>query len=68
MKKCSPFHGQNGQLVHWWVLLVHSGREKVGPGMGKCGTETHYQDNSNSFCKNQNQRFLHKSKAPANTG
>jgi hypothetical protein len=28
MKKCSPFHGQNGQLVHWWVL-VHSGREKV---------------------------------------
>jgi hypothetical protein len=23
-KKCSPSHGQNGQLVHWWVL-VHSG-------------------------------------------
>jgi hypothetical protein len=24
MKKRSPFSGQNGQLVHWW-LLVHSG-------------------------------------------
>jgi hypothetical protein len=23
MKKCSPFRGQNNQLVHWW-LLVHS--------------------------------------------
>jgi hypothetical protein len=20
MKKCSPSYGQNGQLVHWWVL------------------------------------------------
>jgi len=20
MKKCNPSHGQNGQLVHWWVL------------------------------------------------
>jgi hypothetical protein len=25
MKKRSPSRGQNGQLVHWW-LLVHSGR------------------------------------------
>jgi hypothetical protein len=25
MKKPSPSSGQNGQLVHWW-LLVHSGR------------------------------------------
>jgi len=24
MKKCRPSSGQNGQLVHWW-LLVHSG-------------------------------------------
>ncbi len=24
MKKCSPSNGQNGQLMHWW-LLVHSG-------------------------------------------
>jgi hypothetical protein len=24
MKKRSPSYGQNGQLVHWWVL-VHSG-------------------------------------------
>jgi hypothetical protein len=24
MKKRSPSSGQNGQLVHWW-LLVHSG-------------------------------------------
>jgi hypothetical protein len=24
MKKSSPSSGQNGQLVHWW-LLVHSG-------------------------------------------
>jgi hypothetical protein len=23
-EKCSPSSGQNGQLVHWW-LLVHSG-------------------------------------------
>jgi hypothetical protein len=29
MKKCNPSSGQNGQLVHWW-LLVHSGRGK-GP-------------------------------------
>jgi hypothetical protein len=26
MKKCKASSGQNGQLVHWW-LLVHSGRE-----------------------------------------
>jgi len=26
MKKRSPSSGQNGQLVHWW-LLVHSGQE-----------------------------------------
>jgi hypothetical protein len=25
MKKCKASSGQNGQLVHWW-LLVHSGR------------------------------------------
>ncbi len=25
MKKCNPSSGQNGQLVHWW-LLTHSGR------------------------------------------
>jgi len=25
MKKCTPSSGQNGQLVHWW-LLVHSTR------------------------------------------
>jgi hypothetical protein len=24
MKKRSPSYGQNGQLVHWWLLL-HSG-------------------------------------------
>jgi hypothetical protein len=24
MKKCNPSSGQNGQLVHWW-LLVHFG-------------------------------------------
>jgi hypothetical protein len=24
MKKCNPSSGQNGQLVHWWVL-IHSG-------------------------------------------
>ncbi len=24
MKKCNPSNGQNGQLVHWW-LLVHFG-------------------------------------------
>jgi hypothetical protein len=24
MKKCSPSNGQNGQLVHWW-LLIHVG-------------------------------------------
>jgi hypothetical protein len=24
MKKCKASSGQNGQLVHWW-LLVHSG-------------------------------------------
>jgi hypothetical protein len=25
MKKHNPSSGQNGQLVHWW-LLIHSGR------------------------------------------
>jgi len=25
MKKRNPSTGQNGQLVHWW-LLIHSGR------------------------------------------
>jgi hypothetical protein len=30
MKKRSPSSGQNGQLVHWW-LLVHSGQEKQAP-------------------------------------
>jgi len=24
MKKCNPCNGQNGKLVHWW-LLVDSG-------------------------------------------
>jgi len=24
MKKCNPSSGQNGQVVHWW-LLIHSG-------------------------------------------
>jgi len=28
MKKCKASSGQNGQLVHWW-LLVHSGREST---------------------------------------
>jgi hypothetical protein len=27
MKKSNPSSGQNGQLVHWW-LLVHSGPAK----------------------------------------
>ncbi len=30
MKKRNPSGGQNGQLVHWW-LLIHSAR-KVTPG------------------------------------
>jgi hypothetical protein len=29
MKKRNPSGGQNGQLVHWWVL-IHSGRITVG--------------------------------------
>jgi hypothetical protein len=29
MKKCKASNGQNGQLVHWW-LLVHSG-PLIGP-------------------------------------
>jgi hypothetical protein len=29
MKKRNPIGGQNGQLVHWWVL-IHSGRHKIG--------------------------------------
>ncbi len=31
MKKCNPSSGQNGQLVHWW-LLIHSGRALVAAG------------------------------------
>jgi hypothetical protein len=30
MKKRNPSGGQNGQLVHWW-LLFHSGRPNVDP-------------------------------------
>jgi len=37
MKKRSPSSGQNGQLVHWW-LLVHSGQwaadMETGPKLG----------------------------------
>jgi hypothetical protein len=29
MKKCNPSNEQNGQLVHWW-LLVHSGPRNHG--------------------------------------
>jgi len=29
MKKRNPSSGQNGQLVHWW-LLIHSGRDRRG--------------------------------------
>jgi hypothetical protein len=29
MKKRNPSSGQNGQLVHWW-LLIHSGRAVMG--------------------------------------
>jgi hypothetical protein len=29
MKKRNPSSGQNGQLVHWW-LLIHSGPEVPG--------------------------------------
>jgi hypothetical protein len=28
MKKRNPSGGQNGQLVHWW-LLIHSGRRSA---------------------------------------
>jgi len=28
MKKRNPSGGQNGQLVHWW-LLIHSGPQKA---------------------------------------
>jgi hypothetical protein len=32
MKKRNPSSGQNGQLVHWW-LLIHSGRpDRTRPG------------------------------------
>jgi hypothetical protein len=31
MKKRNPSGGQNGQLVHWWVL-IHSGRNSTTPG------------------------------------
>jgi hypothetical protein len=33
MKKRNPSGGQNGQLVHWWVL-IHS-----GPKKGACDDE-----------------------------
>jgi len=36
MKKCSASHGQNNQLVHWWVL-VHSGQKKEKGGVGGGG-------------------------------
>jgi hypothetical protein len=38
MKKRNPSSGQNGQLVHWW-LLIHSGRDLVvcnGDGIRPC--------------------------------
>jgi len=30
MKKRNPANGQNGQLVHWW-LLIHSGHSHGRP-------------------------------------
>jgi hypothetical protein len=37
MKKRNPSSGQNGQLVHWW-LLIHSGPHKFPAIMNKgCG-------------------------------
>jgi hypothetical protein len=30
MKKRNPSSGQNGQLVHW-LLLIHSGRHEASP-------------------------------------
>jgi hypothetical protein len=30
MKKYSPSYKQNGQLVHWWVL-IHSGHKPMCP-------------------------------------
>jgi hypothetical protein len=30
MKKRNPSSGQNGQLVHWW-LLIHSGPPTYAP-------------------------------------
>jgi hypothetical protein len=35
MKKRGPIYGQNGQLVHWWVL-VHSGPAQCSQQMTAC--------------------------------
>jgi hypothetical protein len=37
MKKCNPSSGQNGQLVHWWVL-IHSGPVTHSPDRTRPGT------------------------------
>jgi hypothetical protein len=34
MKKRNPSSGQNGQLVHWW-LLIHSARSNSESAQGK---------------------------------
>jgi hypothetical protein len=34
MNKRNPSSGQNGQLVHWW-LLIHFGHEKLNPSWNK---------------------------------
>ncbi len=48
MKKCKASSGQNGQLVHWW-LLVHSG-PSAGPGNGDDVAASHVSKRPAPLC------------------
>jgi hypothetical protein len=52
MKKRNPSSGQNGQLVHWW-LLIHSGH---GGWVTPAGENNEFQRNraSNGLTGNEN--------------
>jgi len=48
MKKRNPFSGQNGQLVHWW-LLIHS--SQTLSGMNRCPGLTTWDSNTETHSR-----------------
>jgi hypothetical protein len=42
MKKRNPSGGQNGQLVHWW-LLIHSGQVNTAQSILHTKVQTQFE-------------------------